>query len=550
MKSVLPGLVTMKANTAACFTLIGISLWSLQVKRIDKQPLRILGRLCAFITALIGVLTLYEYLSGHNLGIDQLLFREPAGAVFTTYLGRMALITAINFFLTGSALLSVDTNTKRGYYPSQFLAVTAASITLSALCGYIYGVSSFSGGIAIYTAMALHTVIAFILLCLGIIFARPDKGSSGVITSSLSGGMMMRRMLLVIIAIPVLSGWLKLRGEKAGIYDSHFGTALMVIANVALFIVITWWTAAIINRSEERRKAAQGRLDTVNEEWQITFDSMSDPVFIMDMENNITNVNSALAKVLGKSPEEIIGRKCYEIMHGTSAAFANCPMEGTRRDGKSHVEEVNDPHIGVPLLVTTSPIFDKDHRMVGVVHVAKDISSIKKIETALRESEIKYKAIFDSSVDAIMLLVPGGKFLSGNEATLKLFGCKSKEDFISRTPSDLSPEYQPDGQLSKVKAEEMMRLAMERGYNFFEWTHRRINGEEFVATVQLSRMKVGDQAILQAIVHDITERVLSEKQIAKKLRDLEIFYKAAIDRETKIKELKKRVQELETKIKE
>jgi hypothetical protein len=187
MKSVLPGLVTMKANTAICFFLIGIALWSLQTKRIDKQPFRVLGKLCASVVTLVGALTLYEYFSGNSLGIDRLLFQEPAGAVFTTYPGRMALITAVNFFIAGIALLSLDKKTKRGDYPSQFLAAAAGCITLIALCGYIYGVSSFSGRVSIYTAMALHTTIAFILLCIGLLFARPDKGLSGVITSSFLG---------------------------------------------------------------------------------------------------------------------------------------------------------------------------------------------------------------------------------------------------------------------------------------------------------------------------------------------------------------------------
>lgn len=550
MKSVLPGLVTMKANTAVCFALIGFSLWSLQTKRIDKISLRIAGRICASVVASIGILTLYEYLSGNNLGIDQIFFTEPAGAVFTTYPGRMALITAVNFILIGAAILSLDLKTKSEHYPSQFLSLVATFVTFSALYGYIYGVAAFSGRVSIYTAMALHTVIAFIVLCMGAIFARPDKGLSGVLTASLSGGIMMRRLLLVIIIIPTFLGWLKLKGLNVGLYNIQFGTALMVISTIVLLTVITWLTAAVINRAEKGRKMTQGRLDTIGEEWRMTFDSMSDLVFIMDIDNTVVNVNSALTKALAKRPEEIIGKKCYEIMHGTHSPLINCPMEETRRDGKPHVEEINDPHIGIPLLVTTSPIFDKDHNMVGVVHAAKDISEIRRANEALRESEIKYKTIFESSGDAIMLLMPGDGFSAGNAAAVKLFGCRDMKEFISKSPMDLSPEHQPDGQLSSIKAQEMMRLAMENGSNSFEWIHKRVNGEEFFSSVLLTRMELGGQVVLQATVRDITERILSEKQLAKKLRDLEIFYKAAIDREMKIKELKKRVAELESKVKE
>ncbi len=549
MKSVLPGLVTMKGNTALCFLLTGLSLWSLQIKRIDKRPFRVFGNLCAAVVMLVGAITLYQYMSGTNLGIDQLLFVELPGAAFTKHLGRMAFITAVNFVLIGLALLSLNAMTRRRYYPFQVLAAIAIFIALSALCGYLYGLSTFYGKIAIYTATALHATIAFLILCTGVIFVRPDKGLAGVITSTLSRGIMIRRLLLLMFALPIISGWLKLHGERAGFYDSQFGTALMVIANIILFTLFILWTAKALNASDKKKIAAQTGVNTAAERWRRTFDSMMDPTFIMGMDNTILNANQALASILGKSREEIIGKKCFEVMHGLSAPFANCPMEGTRCDGKSHVEEVNDPHIGIPLLVTTSPVFDKDHKMVSVVHVAKDISEIKKAELALRESEIKYRAIFESSADAIMLLIPRGKFLSGNAATIKLFGCKDEKDLLSKSPADLSPEFQPDGQSSSAKSEEMMRRAVERGTNSFEWTHRRPNGEEFFATVLLTRMALNDQVILQATVRDITEQVLSEKQLAKKLRDLEIFYRAAIDREMRIKELKKKVKELEEKIK-
>jgi len=97
-----------------------------------------------------------------------------------------------------------------------------------------------------------------------------------------------------------------------------------------------------------------------------------------------------------------------------------------------------------------------------------------------------------------------------------------------------------------VKAQKMMQIAMKKGVNLFEWTHKRMNGEEFLTTVLLTRMELGGKKVLQAIVHDITERVSSEKRLIKKLRDLEIFYKAAINREMRIKELKKKVAEERT----
>ena len=112
-----------------------------------------------------------------------------------------------------------------------------------------------------------------------------------------------------------------------------------------------------------------------------------------------------------------------------------------------------------------------------------------------------------------MILSPTGRFIDGNPSTLRLFGCQDKEEFIKKTPADFSPEYQPNGVLSSVKAQEMMALAMENGSHFFEWKHRRLNGEKFFATVLLSKMQLQGETVLQATVRDVTEAKLAEEKL-------------------------------------
>lgn len=123
-----------------------------------------------------------------------------------------------------------------------------------------------------------------------------------------------------------------------------------------------------------------------------------------------------------------------------------------------------------------------------------------------------------ASRDAVMTLEPPTwRFTSGNPATIKMFGAKSEEEFISYEPWKLSPKLQPDGRASDEKAKEMIETAMREGTHFFEWTHRRIGGGEFFAEVLLSRVEYGDKAFLYAVVRDITER----KRADEKLREYE-----------------------------
>ena len=106
LKSVLPGFITMKANTAICFLLLAAACLA------QRRERRTVGRIAvttffAGSTLAIALVTMYQYLFDKNLGIDELFFRDPEGAVGQFPPGRLAPITAINFiFLSGSLLLA------------------------------------------------------------------------------------------------------------------------------------------------------------------------------------------------------------------------------------------------------------------------------------------------------------------------------------------------------------------------------------------------------------------------------------------------------------
>lgn len=117
------------------------------------------------------------------------------------------------------------------------------------------------------------------------------------------------------------------------------------------------------------------------------FRSISDMVFITDNNYTIKNINKAVAEKIGKPVNEIIGRKCYEIFHGTSEPFALCPHHKTVETKKAYIEEVTDSYLGGTFLTSSSPLFDPAGAFLGTVHVVRDISELNLLRERLESAQ-------------------------------------------------------------------------------------------------------------------------------------------------------------------
>lgn len=243
-------LVSMKANTALAFVLIGVSLWLLRAKSVSGWS-RPVAQVCAATVALIGLLTLSEYLFARDLGIDQLLVKNlqaPAGPHAAP--GRMAFASALNFLLLGGALLLLDVKTHRGYQPAEHVAVVVSLVAFLTLVAYLYG------GMAIHqvypvATVAPHTALLFVALSIGVVFARAQHRIVDIVTSNTVAATAMRRLLLLSIVFPVFMGWVRLKGERLGFYGMEFGLAIMVLFAIITLTASIYWQAKLLIRAEE-----------------------------------------------------------------------------------------------------------------------------------------------------------------------------------------------------------------------------------------------------------------------------------------------------------
>ena len=158
-------------------------------------------------------------------------------------------------------------------------------------------------------------------------------------------------------------------------------------------LFLTEYTKRIVAKLEDKiaqleaeiaqRKQAEEKIKRAAEEWRTTFNSITDLVSIHDKDFKFVRVNKALADFFKTKQEELIGKHCYEVFHGTNEPVSRCPHEKTIKTKKPAIAEYFEPHLGIHLEVATSPIFNEKGEVTASVHVARDISERKRMEERL-----------------------------------------------------------------------------------------------------------------------------------------------------------------------
>jgi PAS domain S-box-containing protein len=166
--------------------------------------------------------------------------------------------------------------------------------------------------------------------------------------------------------------------------------------NVSVYCPRKGYFAALFEDITERKKNEQ-EIRRAKNDWERTFDSVPDFIAILDNDHKIVRANKAMAQQLGVTPQQAIGENCYKCVHGASLPPVFCPHAKTIVDGKEHIAEVHEPRLGGDFLVSTTPLKDENGKLIGSVHVARDITERKKAEEILTKLNRHLRAISNSN---------------------------------------------------------------------------------------------------------------------------------------------------------
>ncbi len=354
---------------------------------------------------------------------------------------------------------------------------------------------------AYFTALALKRPIAA-----GDVFTHP--ATAGLIESYLQP-----LGITSLLDVPV---WV--RGEVVGVIchehigparewspeEIDFASSLAAMISLALEESTRARSEQLLRESEEKFKAlfALSPLGMARVSW----------------DGRFLQVNDSFARIIGRQPAEVLALSYWDVTpreyEGQELAILTT-LQQTGRFGPFEKEYLHRDGHRVPIVINGMLI-----RTPGgadeIWGIVEDITQRKQAEEALRESEEKFRALFEASSQGVMLH-DEHQYLEVNPAIVKLLGYDSANELIGLHPSKTSPPVQPNGEDTAALAQKYIQECLRKGHVRFEWVARRKDGEEIPVEVFLTRIQWGGKQIIQAAVNNIAQRKQAEAELLKSL---------------------------------
>ncbi|RJQ45026.1 MAG: PAS domain S-box protein [Nitrospiraceae bacterium] len=267
----------------------------------------------------------------------------------------------------------------------------------------------------------------------------------------------------------------------------------------------------IISRIVSKQEDLENLLIQAKNDWEETFDSITDVVTIHDRDFNIIRANRAAGKILDIPLLNNSGNaKCYECYHGENSAPEDCPSCECFSTGLPAVYEKYEPYLRKFIEIRTMPRFDKKKQVTGLIHVVRDITEKKELQQFLTESEERFRALFNQASDCIFLLDPthenGPVIVNANEAACRMHGY-SWEELLGQPITIL------DAPESRKEIPGRVKEILSGQHVTFEIGHVRKNGSVFPVEVSAQLITISGKSYILAIDRDITERKETEQEL-------------------------------------
>jgi len=185
-------------------------------------------------------------------------------------------------------------------------------------------------------------------------------------------------------------------------------------------------------------KRTELSLEQSRRAWEQTFDALPDLIAVLDHHQRIVRVNQAMADRLGMPREQCVGRLCHELLHRGTGSPADCPYCRFAREGRSYSAEISERMLDGDFLISVSPLPQINGTPGGCVHVARDISPMKRVEQSLRESHETLQALLNATSEVAYLIDAQGTIQAFNETLAERLG-KEPQGLVGQSIYEFLP---------------------------------------------------------------------------------------------------------------
>lgn len=304
LTGIIPGFPTMKVNTA-----IGFMLASAAIRRHSEGALRPVGVWLGPVLMWFMGLTLLQYPTGFNLGIDNLFWQDT---VSTRFPGRPSMATSTSFLLIGAALTCAGFRPKYCRYTVRTLLVLSIPIPITALLTYFFEPISLLSS-DFFSTMAIHTACLFLLCSLAIVVQSESLDRSSGKESP--GLRQLRRLLVPVVIPPVIVGMLVYHHIIADKLSVALGLGLLTSISVMIGLVAIFWNTLAEGRWYEMLLEQMAQRESIQRRMSDMLDSMQGAVLFCSPEGAVREVNSGAASMFRAEADELIGLHLCDFFH-------------------------------------------------------------------------------------------------------------------------------------------------------------------------------------------------------------------------------------------
>ncbi len=501
LKSIMPEWIPMKIITAVCFIFTSTALVIIKVN-LPAILKKILPRVLTVFILLISLITLYVYLFSIKTGHESFLTEVSYLTFFTAPASRMAFLAAVNFFILGCIVFLLTADKTKASDLGHVLVIPVALVSYFVPVSYMLGV--YSATELMHMPVALNTGIAFCGICIAVLLMQPDTWLLKVFKAPDTGGIVARKLLLPLIILPVVIAWLRINGERAGLFKSEVGVVLVALTYTACFLALVWLTARSVSKIDRERQISENALRESEERFKAMAEVSPVGMGVVGfMDGNFLYINPSYEQYLGYDKDELLSKNAPEIFWdikdreliykklGEDNFVSNYEVKLKRKDGSSFWS-----------MSSIRPI--KFMNKPALLGTFIDISKRKEVEDALHESEQRLKYHFENSPLAVVEWDKDYYVTQWSNEAEKIFGWK-KEEVVGKRIDALNMVYEED---IPILEETMKRLSGGKEFKVVSSNRNYTKNREIRECTWYSSVlhdEKGKTSSIMSLVEDLTE---------------------------------------------